>query len=129
VTREVVDEAGHPFISHPDGALTSPPFQGDRFRTVVRRFDIGFRGNNKTRMGRQPAGPRTTGRKIIMGNADKASNKVEDLKGKVKETTGRVTGDKDLESQGKVDQVKAAAKGVGEEIKDAGNKIKRLVNP
>jgi len=64
-----------------------------------------------------------------MGNADKAANKLQDLKGKVKETTGRATGNKDLESKGKTDQVKAAAKDVGEEVKSAGNKIKRLVNP
>jgi len=64
-----------------------------------------------------------------MSASGKASNKVEDLKGRVKETTGRATGNKDLESEGKVDQVKAAAKDVGETVKEVGSRAKRLVNP
>lgn len=59
----------------------------------------------------------------------KGSHKVEDLKGRVKEKAGRATGNDDLETEGKVDQVKAAVKDVGEKVKDAGTKAKRLVNP
>jgi uncharacterized protein YjbJ (UPF0337 family) len=64
-----------------------------------------------------------------MGHADKASNKVQDLKGRAKEAAGRVTKDKDLELGGKADQVAAAAKDVGEKVKDVGEKAKRLLKP
>ena len=68
-----------------------------------------------------------------MGATGKTSNKVEDLKGRAKEATGRVTGNKDLEAEGKVE---AAAKDVGqkveeagEKVKDVGTKAKHLVKP
>ena len=54
-----------------------------------------------------------------MGAEDKASNKIEDLGGKAKEGLGKVTGDKDTENEGKVDQAKASLKDAGEKIKDA----------
>ena len=59
-----------------------------------------------------------------MGTKDKASNKAQDLKGKAKEATGKLIGDKDLEREGNIDQAKAAVKGVGEQVKDAAKKIK-----
>lgn len=55
----------------------------------------------------------------IMGVGDKASNKIDDLGGKAKEATGRVTGDKSTENEGKVDQAKSSLKDAGEKIKDA----------
>ena len=64
-----------------------------------------------------------------MSTADKASDKIQGLKGRVKETAGRATGNTDLETKGQADQVKAAVKDVGETVKDAGNKAKRVVNP
>jgi uncharacterized protein YjbJ (UPF0337 family) len=54
-----------------------------------------------------------------MGLGDKASNKIDDLGGKAKEGLGKVTGDKDTENEGKVDQAKASLKDAGEKIKDA----------
>ena len=42
-------------------------------------------------------------------------------KGKVKETVGHVTGDKEVERQGKNDQRKADLKQAGEKVKDAFN--------
>ena len=39
--------------------------------------------------------------------------------GKTKEVTGRVTGDRDLESEGATDQHKGHLKQVGERVKDA----------
>ena len=54
-----------------------------------------------------------------MGAEDKASNKIDDLGGKAKETLGKVTGDKDIENKGKVDQAKSSVKDAGEKIKDA----------
>jgi hypothetical protein len=38
-----------------------------------------------------------------MGTQDKASNELQDVKGMVKETVGKVTGDEDLENEGKTD--------------------------
>ncbi len=54
-----------------------------------------------------------------MATEDKASNKAEDLKGKVKETTGKATNDESLESEGKADQSKSSLKQAGENVKDA----------
>ena len=62
-----------------------------------------------------------------MGTRDKASNKVQDLKGKVKETVGSATGNEDLRTKGKVDQTKAALKDVGEKAKDAGSNLKDAI--
>ena len=54
-----------------------------------------------------------------MGAEDKASNKIDDLGGKAKEALGKVTGDKDTENEGKVDQAKSSLKDAGEKVKDA----------
>jgi uncharacterized protein YjbJ (UPF0337 family) len=59
-----------------------------------------------------------------MGNADKASNKLQDLKGKGKEQVGAAVGNKDLETEGKSDQVKASLKDAGEHVKDAAAEVK-----
>jgi uncharacterized protein YjbJ (UPF0337 family) len=45
-----------------------------------------------------------------MGAEDKASNKIDDVGGKAKEALGKVTGDKDTENEGKVDQAKSSLK-------------------
>jgi uncharacterized protein YjbJ (UPF0337 family) len=52
------------------------------------------------------------------------SNKTQDVKGKVKEAAGNVTGNEQLEAHGKADQAKAAVKDVGEKAKDAAGEIK-----
>ncbi|MDQ3660045.1 MAG: CsbD family protein [Actinomycetota bacterium] len=54
-----------------------------------------------------------------MANEDKARNKGEESKGKVKEKAGEVTGDRELERQGRKDQSKANLKQAGEKVKDA----------
>ena len=54
-----------------------------------------------------------------MGMDDKAGNKAEDLKGKAKESTGKVTDDESLEAEGKTDQSKSSLKQAGENVKDA----------
>jgi uncharacterized protein YjbJ (UPF0337 family) len=59
-----------------------------------------------------------------MGTQDKASNKAQDIKGKVKETVGKATGDEKLERKGKTDQAKSSVKDVGEKVKDVGEKVK-----
>ena len=53
-----------------------------------------------------------------MGADDKAENWAEDVKGKAKEATGKVTDDERLEAEGRVDQTKADAKQAGEKVKD-----------
>jgi uncharacterized protein YjbJ (UPF0337 family) len=54
-----------------------------------------------------------------MGANDKASNKIDDLGGKAKEGLGKVTGDKDTENEGKLDQAKSSVKDAAEKVKDA----------
>ena len=62
-----------------------------------------------------------------MGTTDKASNKAQDIKGKVKEAAGRTTGNERLEAKGKADQAKSSIKDAGEQVKDAGRKVKDAV--
>ena len=59
-----------------------------------------------------------------MGLKDKAENKVEELKGQGKESTGKATGDRDLEAEGKADQTSGKVKQAGEHVKDAAKDVK-----
>lgn len=59
-----------------------------------------------------------------MGLDDKISNKAEDLGGKVKEGTGKATGDDELEAEGKGDQAKSSLKDGAEHVKDAAGDVK-----
>lgn len=54
-----------------------------------------------------------------MSAGDKIKHEAEDLKGKVKEGAGKLTKNEELEAEGKMDQAKAEAKKVGEDVKDA----------
>lgn len=54
-----------------------------------------------------------------MGLDDKIKNAAEDLKGKVKEATGKASDDKEMEAEGKGDQTKSSFKQAGENVKDA----------
>jgi len=54
-----------------------------------------------------------------MGNEDKLNNKMEDMKGKVKEGVGDATNDESLKRQGEADQTKSDLKQAGEKVKDA----------
>jgi uncharacterized protein YjbJ (UPF0337 family) len=51
-------------------------------------------------------------REHLKGTADKA-------KGAIKDTAGKVTGDKKLQSEGKVDKAKGSAHNVAGDLKDA----------
>jgi uncharacterized protein YjbJ (UPF0337 family) len=51
-------------------------------------------------------------REHVKGTADK-------VKGSIKDTAGKVTGDKKLESEGKVDKAKGSAHNIAGDIKDA----------
>ena len=59
-----------------------------------------------------------------MSTSDKASNKAEELKGKVKETTGQAVGNDRLEAEGVADQTKGNLKQAGEKVKDAAKDLK-----
>lgn len=54
-----------------------------------------------------------------MSGTDRLSNAAQDAKGKIKEATGKVTNNEQLEAEGKVDQGKATAKDKVEDGKDA----------
>ncbi len=54
-----------------------------------------------------------------MGLEDEAHNTADTAKGKAKDVVGRATGDKDLENEGKADQVVGHLKQAGEKVKDA----------
>jgi uncharacterized protein YjbJ (UPF0337 family) len=54
-----------------------------------------------------------------VGLEDKAKNTADTAKGKAKDVVGRATGDKDLETEGKADQVAGHLKQAGEKVKDA----------
>ena len=54
-----------------------------------------------------------------MALEDKAKNAAETARGKAKEVVGGATGDKDLEAEGKADQVVGHLKQAGEKVKDA----------
>lgn len=55
-----------------------------------------------------------------MGMDDKARRAVEDTKGKVKEGWGKLTDDDSLETEGRLDQIKASA---GEAVDKIGEEI------
>jgi len=59
-----------------------------------------------------------------MGAEDKASNTFKDVKGKIKETTGKATDNERLEGEGIADQVEASIKGRLENLKDAAGKVR-----
>ncbi len=59
-----------------------------------------------------------------MGLDDKVGNKSEDLGGKLKEGTGKATGDDQLQAEGKGDQAKASLKDGVEHAKDAAKDVK-----
>ena len=54
-----------------------------------------------------------------MALEDKARNSADTARGKAKDVVGRVTGDKDLETEGKAEQVVGHLKQAGEKVKDA----------
>jgi uncharacterized protein YjbJ (UPF0337 family) len=54
-----------------------------------------------------------------MSGADKARNKIDQVRGKVKAAIGRATNDPELKTQGKFDERAAHLRGAGEKIKDA----------
>ena len=56
---------------------------------------------------------------MAVSAADKAKNKVQAAKGKVKKDAGKALDDPYMEGEGKADQVKGNLKQSGEKVKDA----------
>ena len=54
-----------------------------------------------------------------MSAIDKAKDKAQTAKGQVKESTGRATGDRSMEAEGKADKISGNLKQAGEKVKDA----------
>jgi uncharacterized protein YjbJ (UPF0337 family) len=54
-----------------------------------------------------------------MTNMDRAKNKVEELRGRAKQTAGSATGDSDTEREGRFEEAKANLKQAGNKLKDA----------
>ena len=50
---------------------------------------------------------------------NKTRNATQKLKGQLKETAGRATGDRRLEAEGRTDKTRANLKQAGEKVKDA----------
>ncbi len=62
-----------------------------------------------------------------MSTKGKASNTVQDVKGRLKEAAGRLTGNRDLKNKGRADEAKAGMKNAGESVKDAAHEVKDAV--
>jgi uncharacterized protein YjbJ (UPF0337 family) len=60
-------------------------------------------------------------REHVKGAADK-------VKGAIKDTAGKITGDKDLQAEGKLDKAKGAAHNVAGDLKDAARSGARAVD-
>ncbi|MCU1492118.1 MAG: CsbD family protein [Acidimicrobiaceae bacterium] len=54
-----------------------------------------------------------------MSGTDKLADKAQSAKGHVKEATGRATGDRSMEMEGRADRTAGNLKQAGEKIKDA----------
>lgn len=63
-----------------------------------------------------------------MSDDDKISNASQEAWGKVKEETGDLTDNKDLEAEGAADQAAANAKQAGEHVKDAASDARDAVD-
>jgi len=59
-----------------------------------------------------------------MSAVDKAKNKAQQLAGQAKEKVGQVTGNEDLEAEGRADQAEGGLKNAGEKAKDALGDVK-----
>ena len=54
-----------------------------------------------------------------MGFADKFTNKVQQLRGRMKPNAGRVSGDRRINAEGRSEEVRGNLKQAGEKFKDA----------
>jgi uncharacterized protein YjbJ (UPF0337 family) len=54
-----------------------------------------------------------------MGFTNKLNYKIQELRGRIKRNAGEITGNRNLQADGSVDETKASLKQTGEKIKDA----------
>jgi len=54
-----------------------------------------------------------------MATEDKAAHKVTEVKGDIKETVGKASGDEEMEAEGRGDQATGNLKQAGDKVKDA----------
>jgi uncharacterized protein YjbJ (UPF0337 family) len=54
-----------------------------------------------------------------VSTVDKAKNKAQEAKGRVKDAAGKATNDRSLQAEGKGDKVAGSLKQAGEKVKDA----------
>jgi uncharacterized protein YjbJ (UPF0337 family) len=93
-----------------------------RFRSALPRAGVGFGTCVSDHASAGTAQVDTSSRdtkECVMSGIDKAKNKAEELGGKGKETVGDATDNRDLQAEGKADQVKGNLKQAGEKVKDA----------
>jgi len=62
---------------------------------------------------------RRRGMEAVVSFANKLKDKAQELRGRVKRNTGKVTGDRRLQAEGRVDEVMGNLKQAGEKAKDA----------
>ncbi|MFK4729627.1 CsbD family protein [Agromyces mediolanus] len=59
-----------------------------------------------------------------MGLGDKVKHTAEELTGKAKQGIGKMTGNEELEAEGRAEEAKADLKQAGDKAKDAGKDVK-----
>ena len=65
------------------------------------------------------SGARLVGSVSDVGFADKFSNTFQELRGRMKRTAGKASGDRRLEAEGRSEEVRGSLKQAGEKFKDA----------
>ena len=69
---------------------------------------------------RAPVGPGAPRREVVdVGFADKFTNRVQELRGRMKRNAGAVSGDRRLEAEGSSEEVRGGLKQAGEKVRDA----------
>lgn len=59
------------------------------------------------------------GYRVGMGDMDKTKNKLQEMEGRARQAAGAVTGDRDQQRKGRVEEAKGNLKQAGEKVKDA----------
>jgi uncharacterized protein YjbJ (UPF0337 family) len=99
-------------LRSPDGL--AEPIETPR----LARFRLGYLRMSRRRP-EHWSGPPSRTKEAVVGFADKFRNKAQELRGRIKRNTGKVTGNRGLQAEGRADEVKSNLKQVGEKVKDA----------
>jgi uncharacterized protein YjbJ (UPF0337 family) len=94
-----------------------------RVPTLLASREVSARSRQGNPAPRDAPGLAQMERWLVMSLQDKIANKAQVLKGKVKETAGKITRDPELEGEGKLEQGKGHIKQAGEKVKDAGKSV------